>query len=181
MERAEESAKAMNPTRVFLILAGVLAALATFVFLTRSSPPPASTGETDAPNFSLTDQEALNRFLELDEVRVNALRSRDISLLHEAFVEGPAYRRLSRSINRLKEQRVFFRSDYARQSVSVISNTEEEIRVRVVENVDPKFISQTGEDLTQGVPEQHTTIWVLRQEQGTWRIYDGILTHVEKI
>ena len=186
MRARETESKGADPVRVFLILAAILVAIGAVFWLTRSDPiadtPANATSPNESPDFSLTNEEAIARFKELDRLRVRLLRHRDSSLLREIFVPGsPAETRLVKSLSVLRDEQTLYRSESTNESVRVTENTPERLKVEQVVTVRPKFVSESGEDVTAGRDERQTIVWELQPFDAEWLLFDGLLTDVEKI
>ena len=187
MQRARDpEGKGADPVRVFLILAAVLVAVGAAIWLTRpdNSSTEASTPAADTPpDFSLTDEEAIARFKELDELRLRALRERDLSLLSLAFTsDGPAYKRLKESIKQLRNDDVFFRSEYRTTEIQIGSNSPDRIEVIQQVIVSPRFVSESGNDVTdKEFVERQESRWILRPEEAVWLIAEGTIVDAEVI
>lgn len=107
MQRAEESSSRLvpepTPTRptvsppiAFLALLLAIAILGTIVFLTRPDAPATPTQPTTSqPDFSLTNEEAVTRFEELNAMRVEMYESRDITLASEFLTPTSPLRKVA--------------------------------------------------------------------------------------
>jgi hypothetical protein len=185
----EEKTTGLSPIKAFGIILAVLAAITTAVLLTRdnqNSSPTAAPTQPPTPSSTptrLTTAEALTRFEELDALRLHAFRRRDLAILDQAvYPNSPAARRLGQSIVRLQHQNILFESAYTTKRLKVLRNESKEIRLRQVAVIRPRFVSESGKDLTLGDDEKQTTLWTLRLTgTGSWLIYNGLLTHVEKL
>ena len=178
MRARESESKGADPVRVFMILTAILVAIGVVFWLTRSDPlsdtQANATSPNESPDFSLTNEEAIARFKELDEIRLQALRDRDASLLPLAFTrDGQAITRLQKSISQLRDDQVLFRSKYKTESIQVIMNSSGTIEVAQVVVVTPHFKSEKGEDVTgKRFSERQVSEWVLQRRGDQWLIED---------
>jgi hypothetical protein len=164
----------------------VIGAAATYA-LTRpdESDPGRALGpapSTSPPDNSLTGPQAIDRFKELDELRITAIEKRDERLLRQIFTDGPAQRRVQRTIRTLRKQRAYADEQLQVLSTGVVSNTASEITVRQVALFDLRFEDPRGRDITRdGGLERQTTDWVLRLQNGVWLMHDGVIVAARPI
>ena len=174
MEQAPEtSSTGMSQGWALAIVAGVLVAVGLTWYLTGSSAEPTPTETPTPSDFSLTDEEAIARFKELDHLRVRAIDSRDASLLGAIFVSSSEIGRITeRNIQRLARARVHAKHEpYETKSVRVIANSERVVRIEQVVEFDVRFEGSGGENLTeQGGLERQRIIWTLVRQADKWRI-----------
>jgi hypothetical protein len=179
----DQPAGGLSPAKAFFALLALLVAIGGLFLLTRPGDDPNPGPAPKSDNFALTDAEAIDRFRELDALRITALRSRDASLISHVFTpKSPAADDVAASIRTLTRQSVLFRSTYESKSVRVTENTPTEIHVlqRVV--VTPSFVSEEGEDVTRDDSSQlQETDWTLRRVADLWLIHDGVITNVTNV
>jgi len=175
----EASGSVLSPLRGFLVLLAVLVAAGVLIVVTKSDddPPPVTNTAPATTDFSLTDEEAVARFGELNALAWQSALERDQSLLSGIFTEsGPTGTRAAKAIRGLLHDDVIDRSRSKTLSVQVVLNEPEEIQLREISRLHPCFETEEGKDVTDA-PEivQRTILWTLKQEQRVWRIHDGIL------
>ena len=167
-----------SPIKAFLIIFALII-LTTAIFLmtangeeTTDATRSPSTNST--PDFSLTDEEAIARFEELNDLRLKSYADRDVSLVGLYVTsDGPLNPLVRREIRRLLRANVLDRTTFVTKSLDVSSNDSDEIEItqRVVES--PKFIDETGEDVTaERFRELRTVEWILKPEDGIWKVYE---------
>ena len=139
-----------------------------------SNPDPAPNPGFPEPDFSLTDEEAIQTFEQLSQTLRQSVSQRDPSLLTLVTTpDGDAQRRIGQEIQRLKEDGVIDFTRVQTEPAEVQSSTNREIRIREVIVLQPCFKSESGEDVTQAdaVVEQ-TGTWILKVHDGQWLIDD---------
>ena len=179
MDRAE-APRTMNPTKVFAVLAGLVIVIAGAFYLTRSDPAP--TPDPSPPDFSLTDTEALTRYRELHELNIRAYEERDQSLIHAIYTDdSKVVDKVRREIRMLRRDAVLSRTAFEITSLRVVQNTTDEIVLREELVIRPKFLSETGQDLTKGKPQQQSLRITLHREADQWLIFDALITASEPL
>lgn len=185
MQRAEDSSSrvaggpgriGLRPATAFLLLLLVLGVVTAIVLLTRPSPAPTPTATGDdtttEPNFSLTNEEAIARFEELNEQLLSAYANRDPSLISEFLTsESPLRRRARNEIERLIHDRVIPDPVFVTRSVKVISNESSQIVIRQSVVDSSRFLSEKGEDITDTPKDILRVVeWTLELERSVWKI-----------
>jgi hypothetical protein len=167
----EASARAMSPIAAFVILLAVVAAVFGGWLLTREDEP-TPTQRDRGPAFALSDEEAIERFKQLEALQVRAYRRRDLSLLSRIFVPGGESERVAATeIRRLIRADVLDKSTFQTQNVGVIRNTPTKITVRqtVVERV--RFVNEAGRNVTTNPVHERLVIdWYLVRVNSEWRV-----------
>lgn len=186
--QAEDSPRAvpsersgLKPTTAFFILLSAAALVAATVYLTRPAPTPTPTG-TDtaktAPNFALTNEEAIARFEELHETELDAYRHADASLVEEVFTpDSPIVASVRKEIGYLVEDGVSADPRYTTLKIDVLSNTPTEVKLKQVAHVESHFYDGRGREITSDMARQRQTIvWTLRLVASKWLIHDARVT-----
>ena len=182
MQRAEESAKAMNPTKVFLTLAGILAAASAVFFLTRPDTPTPAAPETNPPNFSLTDEEAVARVESLQRLKIRAYRNADELLFPQIFTQDSPSSELARKdFEKLRESDARFYGSFKTQELSIRENSSQKIVVRQEVIVIPSVVTSSGEQLASRQKQVQVVDWVLHLEDGRWLVYETIVQKSQKL
>lgn len=188
MERAPETtSKGSDPVKVFAVLAVILVVVGVVFWLTRPDsaalPGPLEAQPLPETDFSLTDAEAIARFKELDELRLQALRTRDATLLRLVFApHGPAQERVQQSISELKSNAVLFRSKYETSKVEVVRNSPTRIKILQTVLVEPRFVDEAGNDVTGNrFVERQKSEWVLLLVEDEWLIHRGTIVRATQL
>jgi hypothetical protein len=181
--RKDKRAEGLSPAQAFFILLALLVAIGGLFLLTRPSNEPASNSPPRSDNFALTDAEAIERFKELDALRIQALESRDPTLLSKIFTpSSPASSRISTSIRKLKRSDVRVRNDYQRQRLVVLRNEDTELVIQQAVTFDVQFFSESGEKVTQGGGLERQVIeWTLSRQGDTWLIENGVIVKAQPV
>jgi ABC-type transporter MlaC component len=190
MQRAEDSSSrllseseppraGLRPSLVFAAISVALVAIAATFLLTRpdTSPPPSTTQTNTEPNFSLTNEEAITRFEELDNLRHQAFREVDVSLLSSIYLPGSKVLQIaSKELGRLQRDGVQDLSAFTTLQVDVIANTSNYIRLRQAVEVRPKFVAADGTDITSSAKVVRRVVeWTLSEAQGQWLVADSLI------
>ena len=186
MRARDPQSKGADPVRVFLILAAFMTAIGAFLWLTRSDPIPESpanaTAPTESPDFSLTDEEAIARFKELDELSQLIYRERDQSLIPEVYIDGSRIAETVRNeVRRMARDGVYSATRFKTLTVEVTINTPSLIRLEQVVVVTPRFMSDSGDEVTGKERAQKQTVkWALKLEGQKWQIESATITSSEQ-
>ena len=175
----------LKPTTAFFLLLLGASAIAGVLYLTRPDPAPTPTGTQTAPkpNFALTNEEAIARFEELASIRARAYSSRDLTLLDSLYTHQSVVREMAaRDLQQLNRDGVSDVSVYDTRNLTVLSNQTEEIEIREVVVVTPRFVDEKGRDVTsEGAVTREVVTWTLRLEDDTWLIHDALVTQSTEV
>ena len=168
-----------SPIKAFLIILALII-LTTVIFLMTAngeeSPDATRSPSTNStPDFSLTDEEAIARFKELDDLATRAIVERDETLVPlVATSDSPLRNQARADIRQLKRDGVLFKPLLTTLEIEVVQNVPAEIVVRQVVRETPRFFDESGEAVSAGRKTLLETIdWTLHQETGTWKIFDS--------
>lgn len=173
-----------DPTKVFVVIASVLVAVGSVVWLTRPDPEVASTSETalaqQTPDFSLTDEEAIARVEQLEALKIRAYRALDSSLLGDIFTtHSPSLTLVQRDFDRLRRSGLKFRSAFETEKYSVARNDDSEVVVRQTVTVSPRLVDGEGVDRSSPAREQLQVVdWILHRERDVWLVYETVIRRV---
>jgi len=184
MERAPETtSKSMSMTKAFAIVGGLLVAIGVAWALTKpDAPAEPATSLNSPPDFSLTDEEAIARFKELETLKIELYRTRDPSLISTVFADdSPSVPVVRRDLRELANAEVTFRSRYRTLRARVRSTNADEIRVEQQVLVEPRLIAKSGRDVTGSGRQAQTVLWVLRRETDTWLVYKTVVLAARKV
>lgn len=188
---APEPKTGLSPWRVFAVLMALVACLTAWGLATKANDPevtplPApNTSTASEPDYSLTNAEAIERFGELNQLRIEAYKTRSLSSVDLYVIPESELATLNRDeIKQLRKDRVFFHPLSETQELVVVSNTENEIVLRQVSIEQAKFLSETGKDISETDDRfKETTIWTLRLDLGSdeWKFFKANLTKSKRI
>ena len=157
------------------MLGGVLYASWQAVAGSDDPQGPAVPGNPD-PDFSLTDEQAIQTFERLSSTLRLAVAERDPTLAASVTTNtGNTGTRVSQEIRRLKKDGVvdLTRVETIRSEV-VLSNTDR-IEIREVIRLHPCFEAESGQDITKGDSEfEQIGVWILQVEDGRWLIDETV-------
>ena len=171
---------AVSPPLAFAIMIAVIAAIGTIIFLTRPEAPAAPTNPTtqqQPPDFSLTNEEAITRFEELNSTLNLAYEQRDASLLGSIYTsDSPAVDVAVTEIQQLLRDKVLDKSTYRTLEIRIISNEEDEIVLRERVAIRSRFESIKGQNLTRGHSRStQVVLWTLQPQDSVWLIHDSVI------
>jgi hypothetical protein len=182
MQAEERAINRVGPIKAFVILLAVVGMVVAVAVLTRQREAPSAPATTSgAPDYSLTNAEALARFKELKQLRDKTYHQRDASLVTSLY-SSDSPRRLDaiRELRQLRNDHVIDETRFVTLDVAVVSNSSKEIGLRQEVMVYPKVTSESGKDVTTGGHvEKRTVQWILRLEDGVWLVYDTVITAAE--
>lgn len=185
----------LSPLKVFVGLLIVLAVLVIAAVLlidskdengqaASGSEQTQATGPTGRKlSPTLTDEEAIAKFRELNAVAIRAARNRDTALLSLVFTpSGKTAARARAAIQELKRDGVYDESEIQTVSTRVISNTQSSVTLREVTRVLPCFKNEAGEDVTEAPSHvQRVAQWVLVRAREQWRLSEARIIRQREI
>lgn len=187
MSKQVEGRGALSPVVVFVALVTLVAAITGAVLLTRETPPPPpgpSPGgsATPTPDHTLTDEEAITRFKELDALRIRALEERSVQLLRSIFTpNSPAFERGRKSIKNLLRSEVVVDDLWDLRSVRVTSNSSTEVGLRVRGLSDARFFDEDGNEVTDQAQLERRVVSCSMRLVTEWLLHDCRVTEAQAI
>jgi hypothetical protein len=179
--------RAVTPLKAFALVSALILLAATALYLTsraQGGPPEVVNTEVTAavptstpPPLLLTDGEAASRFKELHSIAIEAIRSRRVHLLDEAFTsDGSGYRRSARIIRGLVHDNVRDRTQNVLRSITVLESSEAEITIAAASAIEPCFLDESGTDVTDAPGKVwRLSHWTLRPQNSRWLIHDAVV------
>ena len=144
-------------------------------------PDPIGLDEPE-PDFSLTDEEAIARFHELDEIRVRAYETADIALVSQFARQGAFKDLIVDELRTLKREGVTASPTFKTESLSVISNTTQRIELKQVVVFDIRFFDENGEDVTDESGRERLTVqWELSSTDRGWLMLKADIVDAESL
>ena len=166
----------LSPLMAFLLLAVVIAILGAIVFLTRPEAPATPINPNTAqqqPDFSLTNEEAITRFEELNATRVQMYESRDASLAPGFLAaESPLRKVAETEIQQMLKDQVLVNMNFDTIHIEVVENSEQEIVLRQTVIEAPVFRDEEGTDVTRSPPQRRVVEWTLVLDASLWKLDD---------
>lgn len=164
---------ALSPTAVFGILVGLAAAAvaATVLLLGGDGSQRAPSNARQAIDASDIRAE----FRDLNNLRLRAYRTRDVSLLSDVFAPGSAgFDRAHSEITKLRRTDVV--PDVSEDILRLKIASSKANRTVIVEKarISVKFVTETGKDVTEGSSVRLQRVrWLLHRTSVGWRIVTG--------
>jgi hypothetical protein len=180
--QATEPARTLSPIAAFLILLAIGAvALGAFLLTREDDAEPASRDR--GPAFALTDEEAIERFKELDDLLTDAYRSRDLSVLSLILAPGsPIARTVVDEITDLKRRSIIPKPLFETRTVRILEKSDDQIVLQQVVVSDARFVTESGRDVTKPrTPELQTVNWTLQRVESKWLLFDSVIVDAEPI
>lgn len=187
----------MSPVRAFLMLLAVLVSAGVVLWVTtrpeRSEPiriensQAEENGATSKPEPARADRptkaEARNIFKELDQARIRAYRRRTLEAIPTIWTQGSPVRAIvKREIHRLRRDTVLMRTDFQTKKLTITDLGPARIRLTQIVVIDPRFVSETGEEVTVGQSrDQDTVRWLLLKKNGRWLIHNATVVARKKL
>jgi hypothetical protein len=138
-----------------------------------------SGGETE-PDFSLTDDQAIARFEELDQLRVQAYRSADIGLVSDFAGPGPFKEQVVDEIRRLRRDNVTASLELRNEELTILSNSSQRIEIEQSADLNIRFFDPDGDEVTTEGRSQHVVIdWSLEPTALGWLMATSVVTGSE--
>ena len=158
----------------------VIVILGAIVFLIRPDAPATPSQPTTAqqPDFSLTNEEAITRFEELQMTVQQAYAVHDVTLLSSVYaLDSPIGTIASRELRQLARDGVYDLTTFDTQSIEVVVNGPRRVELEEVVVVTPHFESEEGEEVTRkGKTVRQTVRWTLSFDDGRWLLFDALVT-----
>jgi hypothetical protein len=180
--QAAEPARTLSPIAAFLILLAIGAvALGAFLLTREDDAEPAARDR--GPAFALTDEEAVERFKELDDLLTDAYRSRDLSVLSLILAPGsPIARTVVEEITDLKRRSIIPKPLFETRTVRILEKSDDQIVLQQVVVSDARFVTESGRDVTKPrTPELQTVNWTLQRVESKWLLFDSVIVDAEPI
>jgi hypothetical protein len=163
------------------MLGGVLYASWQAVAGSDDPQAPAVPGNPD-PDFSLTDEQAIARFKELDELRVRAYETADIGMVSSFAGPGPFKEQVVDELRTLKREGVTASPILNTKELSVTSNSSNRIELRQVVIFDARFFDEKGNDVTdESGRERLTVLWELASTEQGWLMSESNIIDAESL
>ena len=174
VERRDVSKKGLSPVKGLLIVAALALAGGAFLLLSNNNPEPTTRNTTNAPT-TLTNTEAINVFKQRSDMLIAAVRDKNPEQLGNAAIAGsPVYERALQSIHELERKNSSDQSVLKVISLNAVSRSSTNVQILEINEIDPCFVSQNGEDVTERhVVTRQEILWTLRPEDSVWLISDA--------
>ncbi|MDQ4028836.1 MAG: hypothetical protein M3214_12440, partial [Actinomycetota bacterium] len=141
--QAAEPARTLSPIAAFLILLVIGAVALGALLLTREDEAEDPSAHDRGPAFALTDEEAIERFRELEALQIRAYRQRNLSLISKVYVPGGEGEQIvAEEIRKLIRADVLDRSTFRTERIELIQNDESQIIVRQTEVQSSRFVHE---------------------------------------
>ncbi|MGH2751495.1 MAG: hypothetical protein ACRDK3_11590 [Actinomycetota bacterium] len=182
---ADEEPPAPRPSWIRIVAIAVALAMlggvlyATWQTVASSGSDPEANGNpgvgVSEPDFSLTDEEAIERFKELNERRVRAYESTDVTLVNRFAGPGPFRDQVLDELRQLKKDRVTAKPIFETEYLDVTSNSSTRITLEQAVIFDLRFFDESGNDVTtEGKPERLVVEWTLAYFDEGWLLTESI-------
>jgi hypothetical protein len=173
---------------LFLGIMAVLTGILVLTLLTHRTVVPGAKQQRQqrseqSGSFALTNEEALAKFRELNGLRLQAYAERDPSVIAQILAANSPLRPKAYSdIARLHRDRVMDRTHFSTRGLRVLANGPNKVVLRQVEVQKPRFVSESGHDLSQSHHPIVVTIdWTLRRNGYVWRIFDSSVVRAHRL
>jgi hypothetical protein len=153
------------------------------LLLTREDEAEEPSAPDRGPAFALTDEEAIERFRELDRLLTEAYRSRDLSDVSLILAPGsPIARTVVDEIMDLKRRSIIAEPLFETRTVRILEKSEDQIVLQQVVVSDARFVTESGKDVTKPrTPELQTVNWTLQRVDSKWLLFDSVIVNAEPI
>ena len=160
---------------VVALLAGTL--YGTWQAVAGNDDPSPALPEASEPDFSLTDDQAIQTFERLYGTSANAIRNQDPSLLLAVLTDGgPVFERAENQIAQLKKDGITDASTFEIIDSSVTANDKDEVNLHITFRLFTCFLDGDGTDVTKGPRTlEQDSDWTMVIENSRWQIHQGVL------
>jgi hypothetical protein len=169
----------VSPFIAFGIAIVLVVGLAGAWMLARPDSPPTGIelripDAVSGPTTSLTDEEAIARFKELDALRIRAVEKRDLSLVDQTLTDdSPLIKLATKDIKKLADRNVLVETNFDTRWLRVISNETDTIIIRQGVYEAPTFRSEDGDKLRSSQPQFRVIDWTIHLSGTEWKIFDS--------
>jgi hypothetical protein len=172
-------------TAVLVLVAAVGVIAATIIFTMDSGAPdaPPTRSDSNAGAPTLTDQEAIDRYLELEDLIVQAYRNADIEVLQQIYTADSSTKGVVRDeLRDLRRESVRAILQYETEEITVLSQSAEEVTLQQ-QVLARHRVRPVGDVKVQATRNDHRRVVriVLRNEGGQWLIHRSTITDVEEL
>jgi hypothetical protein len=168
---------------VLVAAAGVIAATIIFTMDSGAPDAPPTRSDSNAGAPTLTDQEAIDRYLELEDLIVLAYRNADVTLIPHIYTPDSPTADVAR-----KELRQLMRDDvrailtYSTESIEVTSRSTDGIVIRQEVTARARVRPSGDVDVKSTPNNQRRTVrTTLRESGGRWLIYRSVIVDVQRL
>jgi hypothetical protein len=173
-------------TAALVVVAAVGVIAATIIFTMDSdapdAPPTRSDSNTGAP--TMTDQEAIDRYLELEDLAVRAYRTADLTLIPRIYTaDSPTGDVVRKELRDLRRDSIRLFGSFQTESIEVLSNSSDEIVLRqeVIAKARLKPVGDVKVRARYHDLRQVVRIVLRYQEMSGWLIHDVIEIEAERL
>ena len=146
-----------------------------------NDPDPIGPGASE-PDFSLTDEQAIARFEELDELRVRAYKNADVGMVSNFAGPGQFKDQVLDELQELQREGVTASPIFKTEELTVTSNSADRIQLRQVVIFDARFFDKKGNDVTdESGRERLTVLWQLASTDQGWLISESNIVDAESL
>ena len=167
------------------LIGGILIAAIQGVTNSGADPDPnpgGAAGTNPEPDFSLTDEEAIKRFHELDELRVRAYETADITLVSQFAGSGPFKEQVVGELQRLRKDDVTASPLFKTEELKVTANAPDRVEMRQTVVFDVRFFDESGKDVTEESGRERLVVdWTLEFESDRWLWTEADITNAEPV
>ncbi len=162
------------------LVAGLLIAAIQGVTSSGADPDPnpnpgGAAGTKSEPDFSLTDEEAIERFQELEQRQIEAYRHADIKLVSDFAGPGPFKNQVVRELRKMRKDDVTAVLRSKGQELLLVRNESTEITIQETATIDIQFLDQAGKNVTtKGEPQRLVIEWQLEPFDTGWLITESV-------
>ncbi|MGH2750651.1 MAG: hypothetical protein ACRDK3_07235 [Actinomycetota bacterium] len=126
------------------------------------------------PDFSLTDEEAIERFKDLEASQIASYEKVDITSVSDFAGPGSFKDKVVKELRQLKRDDVYAILAMKDQVLEVTANTPEEISIEETVTLNIKFRDSSGGDVTsKGKPQRLVVDWTLEPFERGWLLTES--------
>lgn len=126
------------------------------------------------PDFSLTDEQAIARFKELEALQISAYENVDLTAVSDFAGPGPFKDKVVQELRQLKKDDVFAVLSMRNQQLEVTRNTTNEISIEETVTLNIRFQASDGGDATtNGRPQRLVVAWTMESFDKGWLVTES--------
>ena len=135
-----------------------------------NDPDPIGQGSSE-PDFSLTDEQAIARFKELESLQIAAYENVDLTAVSDFAGPGPFKDKVVQELRQLRRDDVFAVLSMKNQQLRVTQNTQSQIAIEETVTLNIEFHDVNGGDATtDGKPQRLVVDWRMESFENGWLI-----------
>lgn len=180
---AEPRSKLGTVVVALIAVVGIVAGAIIFTMDT-GAPDAPPTDNSGAPAATLSDEEAINRYLELEQLIVQAYETRDLNLIPQIYTpDSPTAEVARQELIDLRRDSVKLIARFDTESIEVVSSSPEEVVIRqqVVARGRIRPVGDVKVQSTWSEDQRQRVRILLREHDSRWLIHQAVVEESDRV